>query len=304
MRGTLGYGLSLGLFMAGRGLLRAALSCKLWREAKSGRRPTWQGYGELLSQRPLFFHYVMFQAPRWNDHAVIGVLPAFRVERAIHIDIAAVRRSAATWTVVVYAKASGPRTVAAIGPEQDTDAEGRVRLDLPPGAYHLGVRYYGCREHAVWPALWIDDQAAIAARPLGQEALIYQRYLDSLRGRCPLFYQWVHHHLFVALAQGDVSAPVLDRLVLPVGNPETVFRYGLLPSGLSLRVRQDPALQAQGLVFLTVLNRASLPLYGCQVVEAVFDAPRFAEPVLYLVRIQPWAGSALPPTALSVEIIG
>lgn len=295
-----GYWLSLGLFLACRGMLRALLGFKLRRAAKAGANPAWQGYGELLSQRPLFFHYVMFQGPRWNCHALIGVLPAFRVERHLQIDVTAARRSAAAWTIVVYARGSSPRTVAALGPGQESDADGLVRLDLAPGEYHLGARYYGCRAGAVWPGVRVDDRLAIPARPVGEEALVYLRYLDSIRGHCPWFYRWVHHHAFVALERSAAPTPALDRLILPVGNPETLFRYGLLPAGAALGLRAVPP---GCLVFLTLLNRASLPLYWCQIREGAFESPRFAEPALYLVRVQPLAGGRPPSAALNVELV-
>lgn len=297
------YRLSLWLFLVCRGLLRALLRLKLRREAKMGGTPAWQGYGEILKRRPFFFHYAMFQAPRWNCHAVIGVLPAFKVADHIRVDLAAARRAAPAWTIVVYARDSGPSTVAAIGPEREADADGFFRLDLAPGEYHLGARYYDCRADAAWPEVRIDDRLAIPARPLGQEAQVYERYLENIRGRCPPFYRWVHHHVFAALSQGGVPVSVLDRLVLPVGNPETVFRYGLLPGGMRLRLGLEPALRRNCLVFLTLLNRASLPLYWCRIRDGSFESPRFSEPALYLVRIQVPAGSKSLPEMPQLELI-
>lgn len=292
--------LSLWLFLVCRCLLRSLLGFKLRREAKLGTTPRWRGYGEILERRPLFFHYAMLQAPRWNCHAVLGVLPAFRVVGHIRVDLGAARRSASAWTLVVYAGDSDSRAVAAIGPDREADADGFFRLALAPGIYRLGARYYDCRPGAAWPEIRIDDHLTIPARALGQEAQVYGQYLESLRGRCPLFYRWVHHHAFVALERSAAPTPALDRLILPVGNPETLFRYGLLPAGAALGLRAVPP---GCLVFLTLLNRASLPLYWCQIREGTFESPRFAEPALYLVRVQPLAGGKPPSAALDVELV-
>lgn len=300
MRIKLDYWLSRGLFLAGRSLLRAALNLKLRRQASTP--PTWHGYGELLSQRPLFFHYVMFQGPRWNCHALIGVLPAFKVKHSIQIDVAAARRSTAAWTLVIYAREAGPRTCIAIGPDWHTDAAGWARVELTAGEYHIGARYYGSQADAVWPSLRIDDSWNIPARRIDREAQLYPHYLAHIQGQRPWFYCAVHHHVFAALQHATMTPQALDQLVLPVGNPETEFRYGLLPRGACLRLNQEPSLQSNGWLFLTVLNRASLPMYWGQIQDSTFESPRFTETTLYLIRIQPLAGKHFPSDALSIEI--
>ncbi|TAN49020.1 MAG: hypothetical protein EPN21_13385 [Methylococcaceae bacterium] len=294
------YYLSLGLFLTCRRALRGLIRAALRRKPQTAAG--WQGYSEILRRQPLFFHYLMFQAPRWNCHALIGVLPTFKVERHIRVDLAAAGRAAPAWTLVLYAGSDDTRTVAALGPDREADADGFYRLDLEPGEYRLGARYYQARPEAVWPEIRIDERTIIPARPVGQEAQTYQNYLAGLRGRDSWFYRIAHHHLFAALAATDPPTPELDRLILPVGNPDTRFHYGLLPEGSALRLNLEPEWQQNALAYLTVLNRASLPLYWCRVADNGYLSPRFAEPALYLIRLQALAGSQLPPKPLQLEL--
>lgn len=300
MANPLGFWLSRGLFLAGRWSLRQAVKLKQRQTARSGPLPAWQGYGEILQQQPLFFHYIMFQAPRWNCHAVIGVLNGLRIQRQLHLHLTTANQAAAAWTIVVYAQNPNPHTIATIEPGQET-ADGWLHLDLPPGHYHLGARYYGWREHAHWPEVRTDDTGTIPARAIGEEPRRYTHYLQTLQGQPSWFYSAVHHHLFAALTHHPTAPAVLDRWVLPVGNPATVFHYGILPANNALQIRQEPTEPATALVFLTLLNRASLPLYWCEVQTPLFQSPVVTEPALYLVRIQTLAGHCANPPVLRLS---
>ena len=61
--------------------------------------------------------------------------------------------------------------------------------------------------------------------------------------------------------QALFKTPALVRgIYLPVGNPETQWLYGLTHQGFALKVVSSPALLAEHLVFVSVYNRASIPV--------------------------------------------
>lgn len=290
--------LSLLMHRVMRRLLRGLLNRKLKRELATSGLPSWRGYGELLTTRPLFFHYVMVNAPRWNCHATIGVLSALRVKGQISIDLAQADAAATSWTIVVYQIDDGMRTVAYLN-RQDL-ARNADTLDLAPGLYGLGVRYYEPVASAQWPAVKVDGQA-IAARPLGEEPAQYQAFLHKLQQRSPWFYRILHHHAFVMAREPErFKAEQVREVLLPVGNPATTFAFGHLPAGSSLQIQLTPAFLAETLVYVTQLNSASLPLRWSRVEGELFETEPLAQASMYLVRSQSKSGAeqALPSNAI------
>ncbi|MEE4247290.1 MAG: DUF6208 family protein [Kangiellaceae bacterium] len=292
---------SLLLHRLMRFVLRGLLNRKLKRELQASGLPSWRGYGELLTSRPLFFHYVMVNAPRWNCHATIGVLSALRVKRQISIDLAQADAAASAWTIVVYQIDDGMRTVTYLN-RQDF-ARDAGTLDLSPGLYGLGVRYYEPAPDAHWPAVRVDGQA-IAARRLDEEPTRYQAFLQKLQQRSPWFYRFLHYHAFVMAREPERFKPEQVReVLLPVGNPATTFAFGHLPAGSRLQVQLPPAFLAENLVYVTQLSRASLPQAWSRIEATQFETAPLAQASMYLVRSQSKSGAdlALPSDAIKVE---
>jgi hypothetical protein len=245
----------------------------------------------------------MFQAPRWNCHAVLGVLRGVEVERRLAVHVETARRAARSWTVVVYGQGSGARKETHIGREHAADGEGFHEVQLRPGVYSLGVRYYECHHEGRWPAVRVDG-VTIPGRPLGEEPEAYARFLDTLRGRDSRFYRAVHHHVMAALREPYRHDPeALAALVLPVGNPQTTFCYGLVPRAARIRIEAPGASLDESLVYLTVLNAASLPSYWTRVEGSPFISPAMAAEGLYLVRVLAAPGRVGSAPAPTVQIL-
>ena len=62
----------------------------------------WQVFSDKTLQIPIVLPVVMTKGPRWNPHAVVVSVGPFRVENEFSIDLNALRRSAQSWTIVVY----------------------------------------------------------------------------------------------------------------------------------------------------------------------------------------------------------
>jgi hypothetical protein len=76
----------------------------------------------------------------------------------------------------------------------------------------------------------------------------------------------------------------LRRKFLPVGNPDTEFRYGSLSRGQRLSITSDGAEEGRVNVYITFYNWASFPEYWCQVTDANWLSPSFDMDVAYAVR--------------------
>ncbi len=122
----------------------------------------WLGFSELV-EMPLARPYIMVTGPRWNCHAVLGVLGPVQVQSTLSINVKQCRMSAGQWTVVLYN--SQRETVCSTGSTTDTGTVEWRDLTIEEGAYSIALRYYECVPHPVFPAVQIDRHEYTATRP-------------------------------------------------------------------------------------------------------------------------------------------
>jgi hypothetical protein len=231
--------------------------------------------------RPAVLPLIMTTAPRWNTHAILATLSPVPVKEFIEIDAASANRSAGYWTIVVCTYA-GRETVTSVGSLSDAGPEGRVRIDLKPGAYWLGLRYYEWRTEVELPAVSADGVRVARSQPIPAAA---NDFYQNLQTRSNWFYLALHYYVFVLLRHRSLfPEKFVKREFLPMGNPETEFFWGALRKGEELRGRIAPQALANWNLLLTVYNRASFPIQSERLLASDL---RFTAPVdcTYLLRV-------------------
>jgi hypothetical protein len=242
----------------------------------------WQVLSRALLDRRGVLPVIMLTAPRWNTHAIIGNVGPIEVKGALSIEVATAARSARSWSIVVY---RFPRsiTVCSTGSSDPSPADAWKTIALPPGTYSLGLRYYHTAQAAELPAVRVDGEPYVPALALSADALsVY----DAVRDRRGVFYRLVHHYVFHVLDYRAWLPPAfVQREFLPVGNPQTQFRYGAVRRGQSIRVQLAPALLASHDVFFTTYNRCSFPVTWCTLTTELHVTGPLATTGFYLVRM-------------------
>jgi len=207
--------------------------------------------------RPGALPLIMTTAPRWNTHAILATLSPVAVNRFLEIETAAADRSAASWTIVICTYA-GRQTVTSIGSLSPSLANGKARIDLPPGKYWLGLRYYERRGEVELPAVSADSQPLAAAQAISAGTNDFYRDLFKRSG---FFYLALHYYVFVLLRyRSFFPESFVKREFLPMGNPETQFFFGALRRNEQLLVSVEPQAFADWNVLVTVFNLASFPI--------------------------------------------
>lgn len=283
--------LALGSFLLFRGfrwLMRQAVVLHYALRPAQARR--WRPLNGASLRNPLALPVLMTSAPRWNPHAVVATAGPLPVRHSLALDVAEARRSAGSWSVVVYTFPDF-RTVATVDSLDPTAPDLRA-VPLPPGRYWLGLRYYHWSAGAALPAVHLDGAPGVPAQPLPPDVNAFYAALSRQRG---WFYLCLHYYVWVLLRLRRLPRRLAEREYLPVGNPGTIFYFGALEKGQKVCVELEPALFATHDVYLTVYGRASFPLTWCQVTRpGPFTAPA-PGPGHYLVRAHPRGPSTAAP---------
>ena len=259
----------------------------LWglRTLAAARKPAaWQCLsGEMLA-KPGALAAVMTNAPRWNPHAVLVSAGPLAARRSITLDAGTANRSADSWTVVV---SSFPRlrAVGSVGAQDRPLTEQHATFAVPPGRYTLALRYYGPKPDAMLPEVRVDGEIVIPGGPLPPDVnRFYERLVEQTNGR----WRWLALHAFHMLRHPEEYPPERTaRVLLPVGNPETQFYFGLAPAGQRVTVELDADVLDEYGAYLTLYNTGSFPVAWMQVTQTPFTSPTQSEETLFLLRLQP-----------------
>ncbi len=265
---------SFGFYHVNRFLLRGAQRFNARATAK--KSPEWRMLtGELL-QRPLALPIVMTTGPRWNPHGVISSAGPLSVKRELRVDARAADSSAQAWTAVGN---SFPdlRTMASLG-----SGSGRSdRLKLPPGRYTVILRYYEWTAAPRVAVIEVDGKEVVSAADVQPTT---NDFYKDLKQRDSRYYLWLHYYISVMLRyKKRLPASFVRSQYLPVGNPETEFSYGPMKSGERLDLKPLQPLLSDSRVYATIYNRASLPLFWCQISKSMESLDPVEGAVYYLI---------------------
>ncbi len=241
----------------------------------------WRVLSETELRRPLALPILLTTGPRWNVHAVVAFVGPIRVRESMRVDLAAVTRSAGSWTLVVHAAPGHRKIVETISSRNGAPAdwyESRLR----PGRYWLTVRYYDWSSAAVLPTVVTDGHTVVPARPLPARVNdFYSRLADAGN----VFYRCLQYYVGPMLRyRSQLPEAFVKREYLPAGNPHTDFRYGAVRQGEHLEMEVDPRVLLSHNVYLAVYDRASLPVVWCSIHETEHATPSLPGGT-YLVRL-------------------
>jgi hypothetical protein len=198
---------------------------------------------------------LMTKGPRWNTHAIIGTLGPFFVQQSITIDSKCANNSAKSWTAVVYSFPSY-ETITSIESAQASCEQ--TSLQLRPGRYTIGLRYYQWSEPILFPSIKIDDREFVTSENIPDNI---NDFYSELIDRKNWFYSWLHYYIYTILRLRKYLPESFVRAeYLPVGAPDTEFFYGYLAKDQCLELELGLGILANYDVYVTLYDRSSLPL--------------------------------------------
>ena len=275
--------LSYALFRTLKPIVRYGVEKRLRSWTASGMEQQWRGLSEYLTQ-PGVLTYTMLVGPRWNTAAVLGSVGPLTVKESMTIDIATARNSAKFWSLVFYSHDFA--TTAYISSKADMGNTDWYTLKLDPGRYFVVLRYYGCGQKVFFPALKTDGHPCVPLWNAFEEKQRYQAYLKRLRYRRNLLFRMLHYYIMCLLQwHGVLPADFVRREYLPVGNPDTCFRFGRTFKGKLLQIQMDAKLLQTASIYLTIYNSSSLPVFWDQIQQKRYSSPVLDCAGHYLIRI-------------------
>lgn len=242
----------------------------------------WQCLPQLMNH-PYGIPFLMTTGPRWNTHAVIATISGLKIKKVLEIQAQVADRSTQSWTVVVYNDLA--QTIAYRGSSQ-RNGESWEKLELSPGTYSLALRYYEPTAQALLPKIKVDGAVVTDNQDCSKEFDVYQRYLGKIKQRKSLFFTLMHYYVYALLKWPSLASEQRIRQeYLPVGNPETHFRYGAIDKGKHLHVDCSEQLLEKALVYLTILNQSSFPQMWTRITTTDYQSPPVPMSGTWLMRI-------------------
>lgn len=222
------------------------------------RAPAWVPFDRHTVRAAPVLHYMALRGPRWNPHALLASTPGFRVRGALAVDVDGVAGAAESMSLLVY-RHNKVDVAAEVTPDLPRDEQGYAVVQLPPGEYRMTARYYRWSDRPRLPAVRVDGRDSTPPRDLVPADHQWPRDLPA---RETWFHRWTQRYVLTLLRHASRFAPeTVEREYLPVGNPGTTYRYGLLEPGASLRITVAPSLLDRALVMLTRYDAASFPIW-------------------------------------------
>lgn len=243
----------------------------------------WQILSAETLEKALSLPVLMTKAPRWNTHAIIGTLGPFKVNQSVSIDVQLANFSSQSWIAIFYSF-PGYKTIDSIESKNCNSQKQCVTLQLKPGKYTIGLRYYNWFEHVKLPAIKVDGIEFVSAREVSSSV---NQFYSNLKSRRNWIYLWLHYYIFTLLKFRDrFPESFVKKEYLPVGATDTSFIYGALKKAEKLQIVSNPSILSEYKLYLTLYDRSSFPLSWCQIEAEKYITAPIAENGTYLFRIR------------------
>jgi hypothetical protein len=244
----------------------------------------WRVLSQDLIDSPLSLPVLMTKGPRWNTHAIIGTLGPFNVKEHLELDLVSSHNSARSWIAIFY---SFPdyQTIDTIESSQVNLDSKWQKIQLKPGRYTIGLRYYERFDRVDLPAIKIDDSIFVESTNVSVN--VNDFYL-TLSSKTNLFYLYLHYYIFIILKYKKYfSESFIRGEYLPVGATDTDFIYNFLEQKQSLNIQVDSSVLNNYLIYFTLYNRASLPLQSISIERKETFIESSERAGFYLLRLRP-----------------
>jgi hypothetical protein len=249
---------------------------------------------------PLALPAIMTTGPRWNTHAIIAASGPYHVRESIGFDLGELIRSARSWTVVFY-RFPDQKVITKLGSEDGPFETGQTTISLPAGHYNMTVRLYHCSDAIRLPALEIDGVSAVPGRPVDPRTNDFYRDLGRRRN---WFYLCLHYYICTLIRLGRPHR-LVERELLPMGNPETRFVWGAVNRGDVLKMTIARPVLATHDLYFTLYSRDSFPADWYPIREPDHVTAPARESGFYLLRAHPKTRSTDTAAAgIRVEVLG
>lgn len=219
----------------------------------------WMGFSELVA-KPWGVAFLVITAPRWNCHATIALTDSFPVHSRICVPLRGANESAEAYSFVIYPESGAPFTL-----PLDEGGTSEMAMNLSPGRYRIGARYYGSCEDPEFPAIHADGVEVISGRVIVAERERYRQQLTSLRARESRVCRMLHYYVFYFLTLRVGSDAFMKREFLPVGNPDTEFEYDAIRKGDVCEIARDESTHGDRRIYVTLYNCQSFPVFWTQI---------------------------------------
>jgi hypothetical protein len=243
----------------------------------------WKVFSEGTISRPFVLPIIATKGPRWNTHAVIITAGPLEVTQTLSFKVATATASAASWSIVLYAN-PGYETVTSIESFRIPEAEQWHEVNLAPGKYSINVRYYGLHDRALAPEVKADGVEIIRAMEVPPDS---NNFYQNLRRRDNGFYACLHYYVFHMLRLRKwLPDSFVRREFLPVGDPGTIFRYGLICFDECLDIESRQELLQDYNIYLTLYTRSSFPTDSTIIGEPSYRTAPASTDGFFLLRIR------------------
>lgn len=275
--------LSFAFYRAVRWVLRELASQSARRNP--ARSQAWQPISAELLRRRGVLPLLMTSGPRWNPHAVIATAGPLDVAHTLEIDTAAARASASQWFFVVHRYPT--REIAASISSLSASSASWETCQVPaPGQYVVAARYYEPAATAQFPRMRLDGRAAVAPKEAPPETNAF--YRDLCQKQNAFYYALAYYIAPMLRCRRFLGRTFVEREYLPVGNPATQFRYGVLKKGERIHCRMPSSLLRDFHLYVTIYSRQSFPILWYEVnPQADPFGPPSPAAGYYLIRLQP-----------------
>ena len=244
----------------------------------------WRVLSQETIDSPLTLPVLMTKGPRWNTHAIIGTLGPFPVDKSIALDLESANNSARSWIAVVYSFPSY-QTITSIKSDDINSGDRWYSLELEPGKYSLGLRYYNRLDEINLPAVKVDDRQLVSTEAIASN--VNDFYYDLIKAK-NWFYLSLHYYIFTILKLRKwLPESFVRKEFLPVGAPDTFFAYNYLEKGQTLAIEFSSDIINNFDIYFTLYDRSSLPLSWCQIKEEKYTLTARENQGYYLLRIRP-----------------
>ncbi|NEP08926.1 MAG: hypothetical protein F6K14_01475 [Symploca sp. SIO2C1] len=251
--------------------------------APSQQNLEWQLICAEFFAKPIKLLWAMTRA-RWNLHAIVAIVGSIEVKESLSIDIASAQKSAKSWTIVVYTPPSF-NTITSISSLTISEETQWQSLQLKPGKYLLGLRYYHWSEQVEFPAIKADGVKVVEAKTINAPKDINKFYYDLIK-RKNFIHVCLNYYVFNLLRFKQwLPQKFVEKVFLPVPNPETKFYFGALKAGEILQFKLDSLLFNNYDVYFSLYSRECFALEWYPITEQEKSTSPSPGKCLYVVRI-------------------